>query len=269
LSSAKVSAPTPFDDGELYDILLGTLDYGVDFYVDLAKAALGPVLDIGCGTGRIMLPCLRKGVDIDGLDLFEPMLARLRQSAAKLGLSPRLYRADMEDFQIPRRYAMIMIPFNAFTHNLTQESQIRCLECCHEHLLPGGLLVFDGAFPGLHWIAGQPEDRVLEHQTTDPRTGRMLRVFDTRSFDRVRQLQHSITEVESVAADGSVEVVQRSEYDTRWVYKEEMALLLRSAGYARWEINGDFDGRPLTKETDGMVVRAWAGESGLQNSHER
>ena len=253
------SNPTPFDDGELYDFLLGDFDYGLDFYVDLARRAEGPVLDIGCGTGRVLLPCLQAGVDIDGLDLFEPMLARLRDSAARLGLSPQLYRADMSDFRLPRRYALAMIPFNAFTHILTQESQIRCLERCREHLLPGGLLVFDGAFPGLHWIGGKQNERVLEVEKIDPRTGRTLRVFDTRSFDRVRQVQHSITEVESLGPDGSVELLQRSEFDTRWVYKDEMALLLRHTGYARWEIGGGFDGRELTQETDGMVVRAWVG----------
>ncbi len=257
-----VSAPTPFDDGELYDILLGGFDYGLDFYLDLAKRAEGPVLDIGCGTGRVMLPCLKAGVDIDGLDLFEPMLARLRNSAARLGLSPRLYQADMNDFRLPRRYALAMIPFNAFTHNLTQEGQIRCLERCREHLLPGGMLVFDGAFPGLHWIGAGDNHRVLEGETIDPRTGHTLRVFDTRSFDRVRQIQHSITEVESAGPGGTIELLQRSEYDTRWVYKDEMALLLRCSGYTRWEISGGFDGRALTQETDDMIVRAWADSAG-------
>lgn len=165
----------------------------------------------------------------------------------------------MNHFQLPRKYALVMIPFNAFTHNVTQESQIRCLERCRDHLLPGGMLVFDGAFPGLHWIGGQQGCRALEVETIDPRTGRTLRVFDTRSFDRVRQLQHSITEVESVGPDGTVELLQRSEFDMRWVYKDEMALLLRYTGYVRWDISGDFDGRALTQETDAMIVRAWAG----------
>lgn len=259
MSSREAPGLTPFDDGELYEILLGHCDYGLGFYVDLARRAVGPVLDIGCGTGRVMLPCLQAGVDIDGLDLFDPMLARLRQSAARLGLSPRLYRTDMRDFQMPRRYVLIMIPFNAFTHNVTQDDQIACLARCREHLLPAGVLVMDGAFPGLQWIAGKEHSRVLELEKRDPRSGRTLRVFDSRIFDRVRQLQHSITEVESAGPDGSVELLQRSEYDTRWVYKEEMALLLRHTGYARWEISGGFDGRPLTEETDAMVVRAWAG----------
>ena len=80
-----------------------------------------------------------------------------------------------------------------------------------------------GRFRACTGSARQQGCRVLEGEQTDPRTGRTLRVFDTRSFDRVRQLQHSITEVESVGPDGTVELLQRSEFDMRWVYKEEMA----------------------------------------------
>src|SRR5262245_5134378 len=137
------SAPSIFDDGELYDILLGDSPYGVDFYVQLAREAKGPILDICCGTGRILLPCLQAGADGDGLDLYEGMLRQLRDKAATLHLAPQLYQADMSDFQLPRHYALIMITFNAFIHNMTQEAQIRCLERCRQHLLPGGLLAFD------------------------------------------------------------------------------------------------------------------------------
>ena len=66
--------------------MVGSIPYGLDFYVDLALKANGPVLDIACGTGRIPLPCMQVGVDIEGLDLFEPMLKRLRANAACFGL---------------------------------------------------------------------------------------------------------------------------------------------------------------------------------------
>jgi 2-polyprenyl-3-methyl-5-hydroxy-6-metoxy-1,4-benzoquinol methylase len=90
------------------------------------------VLDVCCGTGRILLPSLQAGVDIEGLDLFAPMLDRLRQKAEELGLSPRLHQADMGDFDLPRRYALVIIPFNAVGHNMTQEAQIRCLSLCRQ-----------------------------------------------------------------------------------------------------------------------------------------
>src|SRR5205807_10445494 len=98
--------PSPFDDGELYDIWCGGLTYAIDFFVELARQANGPVLDIACGTGRILLPCLQAGADVDGLDLSEPMLSTLRKKAAALQLAPRLYTADMSDFELPRRYAL-------------------------------------------------------------------------------------------------------------------------------------------------------------------
>ena len=96
--TAPTESCSPFDDGELYDAILHDFSYGSDFYLGLAKEADGPVLDIGCGTGRILLPCLQAGVDVDGLDLFEPMLSRLRQKAEALQLSPpfrlNLFRAN-------------------------------------------------------------------------------------------------------------------------------------------------------------------------------
>jgi sulfite reductase beta subunit-like hemoprotein len=85
-------------------------------------------------------------------------------------------------------------------------------------------------------------------------------MYDTRSFDRVEQIQHSLTDIELLDAEGNVQTTHRSEVQIRWIYKAEMALLLRAAGFSRWEICGDFDRRPLTQETDGMVVLAWRDE---------
>ncbi len=84
-----------------------------------------------------------------------------------------------------------------------------------------------------------------------------MRMYDTRSFDRVAQVQHSINELELLDADGRVQQVHRSEMSLRYVFKNEMALLLRAAGFARFEISGAFDRRPLTHEAAAMIVEAW------------
>jgi SAM-dependent methyltransferase len=257
MQSTPPGEPSPFDDGELYDILCQGLDYGIDFYVGLAREAKGPVLDIACGTGRVLLPVLQAGVDADGLDLFQPMLDTAHRKAAALGLSPRLYCGDMTDFQLPRRYALITISFNAFCHMLTTDDQLRCLSCIRRHLLPGGLLAFDGGFPGLPWIGAAQDQRVLEGEFPHPHTGQTVRMYDTRGFDRVAQVQRSRNEIELDEVDGTTRIIHRSEFLVRWTYKPEMELLLRTAGYARYEICGGFDRRPLTQETDALVVLAW------------
>jgi SAM-dependent methyltransferase len=253
--------PSLFDDGALYDLVMGSIDYALDFYLGLASAASGPVLDIACGTGRILIPCMQSGVDIDGLDLYAGMLNQLRQKAVALDLEPRLYQADMASFQLSRRYSLIMIPFNAFVHCLTTEDQIASLVCCREHLEPGGLLALDTFFPAATLITMPNDTRVLELESTHSETGLPVRMFDTRSFDRVKQQQHSRVEIEMLDASGNIARVHRSETTIRWIYKTEMELLLRVAGFDHWQVFGDFDERPLVNETDAMVVKAWTRSS--------
>ena len=84
-----------------------------------------------------------------------------------------------------------------------------------------------------------------------------MRCYDTHTLDRVEQVLHSFNEVEFLDAAGNVAVVHRSRTAIRWIYKGEMELLLRVAGFAKWKISGAFDGRPLENETDIMVVQAW------------
>jgi SAM-dependent methyltransferase len=259
-SEQDAALPTPFDDGDLYDLLCAELDYGIDYYLSLAQRAhqTGPVLDVACGTGRVLLPCLKAGVNVDGLDLYPAMLKRLRTKAAALGFAPTLYQSSMSAFNLPRRYALVMIPFNAFVHNLTADDQISCLRCCREHLTPGGLLAFDGFFPGARLITMPNGTRDLEMEMKHPETGLPVRLYDTRTFDRVRQLMHSHNEIEMLDADGKVARTDRFQTTLRWIYKSEMELLLRLAGFSRWEIFGDFSRRPLLQDTDGMVVEAWS-----------
>jgi hypothetical protein len=163
----------------------------------------------------------------------------------------------MSNFDLPRRYAVVMIPFNAFGHNMTQDAQIRCLSICRQHLLPGGRLAFDTFFPSLAIVGAAQNTRVLEAELPNSQTGLPMRMYDTRQFDRVAQVQHSINELELLDAAGNVQQVYRSEMTLRYIFKNEMELLLRAAGFTRFEIYGDFDRHPLVNEEDALIVEAW------------
>jgi SAM-dependent methyltransferase len=256
-SNLPANERTPFDDGALYDVVFEGFDYGLEFYLGLARAAGGPVLDVACGTGRIMLPCLQAGIEVEGLDLSAALLARLREKATALGFRPQLYEASMSAFVLPRRYALIMIPFNAFVHNLTTDDQIATLKTCRDHLAPGGLLTFDTYFPGAALVTAPDGIREMEMEKPHPQTGLPVRMYDTRTFNRVEQRQHSQIEIEMLDAEGKIAETHRSQTTVRWIYKLEMELLLRAAGFARWTILGGFDGRPLLHETDAMIVQSW------------
>jgi SAM-dependent methyltransferase len=251
------SVRSPFDDAELYDVLFGDLEFDRGFYLELAREARGPVLEVACGSGRILIPCLQAGVDIEGVDLSQEMLEALLRKAAALGLQARVCRADMRNFALPRRYALIFIAFNGFVHALTTEEQLKTLLICRDHLSPGGLLVFNIFYPGLDILGGTEGVPVLEHEARHPVTGLPVRIYDTRSLNRVEQVQHSNIDIQELDAEGNVKASHRSEAWMRWTFKPEMELLLKAAGFSRWQICGGFDRRPLTREDDLMVVFAW------------
>lgn len=254
--SKPTAAPTPFDDGELYDVLMAGFDHDLNCFRALAREARGPVLDLPCGTGRVLLPLLQEGIDIEGVDLSAAMLVRLRQKAGTLRLQPRLHQASMTDFQLDRQFALILCACNSFAHNLTTEDQLESLRRFREHLLPSGLLVIDSFFPGKDYVITD-QLRVLEGEVTDPRTGHLLRCYDSRTMDRVRQIQHSDNEIEEFDANGRLVATHRNSTDARWTYKAEMELLLRVTGFSRWQIDGGYDRRPFERETDTMIVFAW------------
>jgi SAM-dependent methyltransferase len=254
---ADHAAQSPFDNAELYDILFGDLEFDRGFYLELARAARGPVLEVACGTGRILIPCLQAGVRIEGIDNSQPMLDALLRKAAALGLKALVRQVDMREFALPGRYALIFIAFNGFVHALTTEDQLRTLRKCREHLSPGGMLVFNIFYPGLEILAGTEGVPVLEHEALHPTTGLPVRIFDTRTLKRVEQIQHSSIEIQELDAEGQIRASHRSETAMRWTFKPEMELLLRVSGFPRWQICGGFDRRPLVREDDLMVVFAW------------
>ncbi len=148
LSMSDTSKPSPYDAPELYDLLFDSLDFDVPYWVEVGRGAGGPVLELACGSGRLLLPIRRAGVDIDGLDASPAMIARLKERARAEGLEVRAEVADMRDFAMGRRYARIFCGFNGFAHCETIEDQLAVLRSARRHLAPGGALVIHMSYPG-------------------------------------------------------------------------------------------------------------------------
>ena len=242
----------------LYDVAYAWHTADIPFWVERAKQAKGPVLEVGCGTGRVLIPTLRAGVDAEGLDLHPGMLEVLKQKAAAAGLTAQVHPADMRDFTMVRRYALITIPFRGFMHLLTTEDQLRALRCIREHLEPGGALVLNLFYPMFSVIAEPGDEERVEHEFPHPETGLPVALVSVRrEYDRVHQLLRAQMEVRESDARGYAGAVHRHSFSLRWTYRFEMELLLRSTGFSRYEVAGGFDGRPFARDTDEMVWTAW------------
>jgi SAM-dependent methyltransferase len=121
------------------------------FYVDLAKESGGPVLEIGCGTGRVLLDTARAGIEIHGLDQSAPMLAVLREKIAREEPAVReritLHEGDMRDFRLDEKFALVSVPFRPMQHMFTVQDQVAALKSAASHVADRGVLAFDVYYP--------------------------------------------------------------------------------------------------------------------------
>ena len=146
---------------DLYDHVTPYRDRpDVAFFVDAASTAGGPVLELGCGTGRVLIPTARAGIDIVGLDSSPRMLDVCRQrlldepEAAQKRVT--LVQSEMQQFDLGRSFTLVTIPFRPFQHLLTVEDQLACLASIRRHLVEGGRLIFDVFNPSLDALVKQP-----------------------------------------------------------------------------------------------------------------
>jgi SAM-dependent methyltransferase len=106
----------------------------------------GPALDAGCGTGRLLIPFLRAGLDVDGVDVSADMLAYCQQTAERERLSPRLHRQALHELDLPRQYQTI-VACGVFGIGVSREQDFIALQRFHQHLVPGGILLLEHDLP--------------------------------------------------------------------------------------------------------------------------
>lgn len=218
----------------------------IEFYVDIATEADGPVLEVGCGTGRIYLPMLDVGVDAYGIDLSAEMLAVLRDRATERGLTPHVRQADMTAFEPERTYELIIVPFRTFLHNLSCADQQAALRHFRKALAPDGRLVLNFFVPNFELICtqyGDPRTKTIEYD------GDVCRVtILTELEDQVDQI---VRERRTLERDGD-QLIEAT-FRLTLISKREFELLLETTGWDDWTVYGGFDHEPLQNASQEMV----------------
>jgi SAM-dependent methyltransferase len=231
----------------------------VDFFVSAARESGGPVLEVGCGTGRVLIPTARAGVDIVGLDLSPAMLSicrrRLRDEPESVRSKVRLVEADMRAFSIDPTFTLATIPFRPFQHLISVEDQLACLACIRRHLGEGGRLVLDIFNPSLdalvHRTIGEEFGEEPEFSMPDGR--RVIRSHKTAAHDRANQF----TDVELVYyvthADGRTERLVHA-FRFRYLFRFEVEHLLARAGFEVEQLYADYDKSPFGSKYPGEML---------------
>jgi SAM-dependent methyltransferase len=229
------------------------------FYLDLVRRYGEPVLDIGCGTGRLLLDYAGLGVDIDGIDNSPEMLEFCRAKAQKLDLEPGIYLLDILADELPRDYRTILAPSSVLQLMTAPGAAGRMLAACYDHLLPGGVFAASFAFD---WRPGEPLDSGWElvFEKVRPEDGATVRHWSREMRDPEQQFWHAESRFE-VEQDGRIVAAeeQRRSPEGRWYTQEQATALYREAGFAHIEL---YDGFTFTPAHAGSRLFTAAGIKG-------
>lgn len=243
--------PAGYDEtrAEIYARRMEETDRGdVSFYVERATEADGPVLELACGTGRIYLEILERGVSIDGLDASDAALDVLRDAATERDVEPSVWQADMASFETERTYDLVICPFNAVQHLLSIDEQLAALRCIDDALASDGRFIFDVFVPRFDVICD-----TYGEWTTEPVSHRE-ESYEYHSRTRLGDEVEQQFIVENKLVDPANEEVWTSEHRLAMLPKREVELLARLSPFSEWRVTGDFEDRPLR---DGDSVQVW------------
>lgn len=235
------------------------------YYQTLIESAGQPALDLGCGAGRLLLPYLKAGLDVDGCDYSRDMLAQCEERAKREGLSPRLYAQAMHELDLPRRYRTI---YACGVIGLGGERRLtmQAMQRCYEHLRPGGTFAFDMS-PRWNdppaWLSRLPENRrslpeewPLSTERKRLADGAELEIaartvsVDPLEETQTRQLRARLWR-DGELLEEQVHTQRYEEYG-----KNELVLVLERAGFNDIQIFGDFSDQPATSDHEELIFLA-------------
>src|SRR5688572_21618322 len=160
-ASALIQADQPWGDAELaqlYDVFPFSAD--LPFYLELASSVGGEVLELCCGSGRLLLPLAQAGHRLVGLDASPHMLAltcdKLVAAGPEVAERARLVQGDLRSFELGQRFDLALIAVKSFSYLTSRSDQQLALERIVAHLRPGGRLALDLLHPALSWLAQPP-----------------------------------------------------------------------------------------------------------------
>lgn len=231
----------------------------VAFFVEAAKESGGPVLEVGCGTGRVLIPIAQAGIQIVGLDLSSHMLRvcreRLLCESEEVQSRVQLVEADMRDFELGQTFKLVTTPFRPFQHLTTVNDQLSCLESIHRHLAKDGRLILDIFNPSLELLVrdntGQEFGEEPEFVMPDGR--RVVRRHRFVAKDLFNQINHGELIYYVTHSDGREEQLVHA-FPMRYVFRYEAEHLLARSGFALEDIYADYDKSPYGSKYPGELI---------------
>ena len=241
-----------------YDLLYGNVEDDLSMWEVLTQDVDGPLLEIGCGTGRLLLPLAEAGHTLTGIDLSGVALETANIKIEANGLTDQisLQQADMRDFDLTQKnFGLVLVTLNTFMHLHTIDDQLATLKSINRHLRSDGLLIIDLFHPDPTMLAEADGRLYFEDEIIDPTSGRTVQWYWRHDIELDEQMRHLTYVLDEIDEAG---VVRRTQipFSLRFFYRFEMELLLRAGGFSIETIFGSYELDPFHSHSPRMIVIA-------------
>lgn len=241
-----------------YDVEHARFHEDLDMYLSFAELCGGRVLELACGSGRVLLPLAQAGYEVAGVDSSAPMLDLARQRLQEAGLAQRcqLVQQNITDMHLERRFRMAFIALGSFAHITARPQQQQALESVYAHLSPGGTFIVDISNADARYME-ELSGQVLHQGTWQCDDGRLLTHFVSPASSPDQHLLELTHFYDQHSQGGAV---HRTVVTTHLYLFErnEMELLLERAGFVVKDVCGDYDLGPYHLESPRMICIAEA-----------
>ncbi len=249
----------PFDRfARLYDWEHDQYVVDADIHVGFARRFGGPVLELACGSGRLLAPLALAGFAVTGVDSSAPMLERARQRLSGLGLHATLVQQSLQSLDLPGHFRTLIVGLDSFGLLLKREDQLKALRGARKHATHDGRLILDVSNGNLRG-ASEPAEELLHDLTMpDPESGRPITKFVVRRPRPSEQLDELMFFYDEQDERG---YLRRSmvELKLRWFTRFELELLLQTADWQVDELYGDYDLSEFGPSSERLIVVATPG----------
>jgi SAM-dependent methyltransferase len=232
-----------YADPLLYDLMFPAEPYA-RFYTEEARRADGPVLELACGTGQLLVPIARNGLRAVGLDLSSTMLDAARERARSASAVVELSLADMRSFDLGEQFALVFVARNSLLHLHSAEDLISSFDRIRRHLRPGGVFIFDIFNPRVDILARQPHQRYPLMRISHPARGEVV-VEATSDYDAATQVNRATWYFSQVGAPDFL----TAPLHLRSIFPQELPLLLAAGGLRLAARYGNFPRAPFSSSS--------------------
>lgn len=225
---------------EVYDLTKKVGDsFGGDleYYRDRLLSCKGPILEAMVGSGRIIIPLLEAGLEVDGVDYSEHMLDSCRQRLKERGLEAALFQSNLQELSLPRKYEAIIIPGGSFLLIETRQQSLQALKRLYDHLQPGGRLILDIFLPDTNFEVGKYVGASTFHL---PNGDIITMESKLAEADLYQQYKVSYLKYEKWR-NGALIGTELQHFALRWYGIEEFKLVLESVGFSDVILSADFE----------------------------